>query len=136
MIPYGKLRLKRNTKMRILILEDDRERSKWFMKTFVADDLTFTKRVPQALSCLRGSSYDLIFLDRDLGQPKENGEDVSWVMKQEKLATDATIVIHSVNTYGQRNMERHIKSYNPNVEVIPFPKLMKLNREDFKLVGS
>lgn len=122
--------------MRILILEDDPNRFAWFRKTFADDDVTFTTRVPQALSCLRGSSYDLIFLDRDLGQPKENGEDVSWAMKEEKLAENSTVVIHSVNTYGQRNMKRDIESYNPNVEVIPFTQLRKLNRVDFKLGGS
>ncbi len=122
--------------MRILILEDDRERSKWFLKTFADCDLTFTKRVPQALSCIRGSSYDLIFLDRDLGQLKENGEDVAWGMTKEKLASHSTVIIHSVNIYGQRNMKRDLDSYHPDVRVIPFPELMKMKRDDFGLIGS
>ena len=122
--------------MRILILEDDKERSKWFLETFADCDLTFTKRVPQALSCIRGSSYDIIFLDRDLGQPKENGEEVAWEMKREKLASDSTVVIHSVNTHGQRAMKKYLESYHSNVHVIPFPKLMKMKRDDFKLIGS
>ena len=61
----------------IFVLEDSPERIKWFRKTFGDCNLTFTKDVKEACDELRTKDYDLIFLDRDLGHPKENGEDVS-----------------------------------------------------------
>ena len=119
--------------MRILILEDDPNRFKWFRKTFADDDVTYTTRVPQDLSCLRGSSYDLIFLDRDLGwSTTESGEDVARVMKEEQLAKDACVVIHSVNPVGVEIMKNYLEEYHNSVKVIRYPSLLQMKRGDFK----
>lgn len=117
----------------IFILEDAPERIKWFRETFGDCNLIFTDKVGVACDELRTKDYDLIFLDRDLGHPTENGEDVAWVMYQEKLAENACVVIHSVNTHGQRVMKRYLGKYHSNFHQIAFPQLMKMSRSDFNM---
>ena len=118
----------------IFVLEDSPERVKWFRKTFCDCNLTFTDDINIACDEIRTKDYDLVFLDRDLGHPRgENGEDVAWVMKEEKLASTAPIVIHSVNPRGQRVMKRYLEEYHKDVHVINFTQLRKMKKEDFGL---
>lgn len=117
----------------ILVLEDAPERVKWFRKIFGDCNLVFTKKVDDACDELRTKDYDLIFLDRDLSHLTENGEDVAWAMKQEKLASNACVVIHTMNMSGQRVIARYLSSYHTNFHQIPFSKLMKMKRSDFQI---
>ena len=117
----------------IFILEDCPERTKWFQKTFGDCNLCITKDVKTACDEIRTKDYDLIFLDRDLGHPKENGEDVAWVMKEEQLAKTACIVVHTVNPRGQRNIKKYLEKYHNNVNMIDFTRLRKMKRSDFML---
>lgn len=118
--------------LNIFILEDAPERVSWFQSTFHDCKLSITDNVEQACAILRSGSFDLIFLDRDLGHPRYNGEDVAWVMKNENLGRNSCIVIHTVNVRGQRVIPRYLQDY-PNVHLIPFPQLMNMKREDFGL---
>jgi hypothetical protein len=117
----------------IFILEDCPERIKWFRMTFGDCNLCITKDVKTACDEIRTKDYDLIFLDRDLGHPKENGEDVAWVMKEEQLAKSACIVVHTVNPRGQRNIKKYLESYHKNFHVISFVQLRKMKRSDFNM---
>jgi len=117
--------------LNVFILEDAPERISWFQNTFSDCNIIITHNVEEACNLLRGNNFDLIFLDRDLGDLKFSGEDVAWCMKNENLQNNACIVIHTVNTRGQRVMPRYLQNFS-NVNVIPFPQLMNLKREDFK----
>lgn len=121
-----------NRLVEIFILEDSPERIKWFRKTFGDCSLFFTKDVKTACDEIRTKDYDLIFLDRDLGHSKENGEDVAWTMKEEQLAKNSCIVVHTVNPRGQRNIKEYLSQYHNNFHVIDFTQLRKMKREDFK----
>jgi len=116
----------------IFVLEDSPESTKWFRMTFGDCNLTFTKDVKEACDELRTKDYDLVFLDRDLGHPRgESGEDVAWVMKTEKLAKNACVVVHTVNPRGQRVIKRYLEEYHQNINVIDFTQLRKMKRSDF-----
>lgn len=118
----------------IFILEDSPERIKWFKTTFGDCSLTFTDDIKEACDELRTKDYDLVFLDRDLGHPRgESGEDVVWVMKEEKLAQNACIVVHTVNPRGQRVMKRFLEEYHTNFYMISFDQLWKMKRSDFNM---
>lgn len=119
--------------MKIYILEDAPERIAWFEEVFADCEIFYTDQVDQACKDIEENEYDIIFLDRDLGHPKFNGEDVAWYMKENELAKNSAIVIHSVNTRGQRNIKRYLDKYHSQVYQIPFPQLMKMKREDFKV---
>lgn len=120
--------------MRIYIVEDAPERMEWFRKTFHDCEIYHTDQVEQACNDIEENEYDIIFLDRDLG-PKFNGEDIAWHMKENELAEDSAIIIHSVNPRGQRNMSKYLGEYHSQVLVIPFTQLIKMKREDFILNG-
>jgi len=97
--------------MKIYIVEDSPERMEWFRKTFHDCEIYHTFNVQQACKDIEENEYDLIFLDRDLSHYKFNGEDIAWHMKENKLAENAAIVIHSVNPRGQRNMKKYLDKY-------------------------
>ena len=120
----------------IFILEDSPERIKWFQTTFGDCNLVYTKDVKTACDELRTKDYDIIFLDRDIGHPKENGEDVAWIMKEEQLANDALIIVHTVNPCGQRNIKKYLGTYHKNFHVISFVQLRKMKRSDFNISTS
>lgn len=119
--------------VKLFVLEDDPERKKWFLSVFADCEITFSDNANQSIEMIREGEYELIFLDRDIGHPTESGEDVAWVMKQEELAKNACIVVHTVNPRGQRNMQKYLESYHENVHVIDFTQLRKMKRDDFKL---
>jgi len=119
-------------KLNILVLEDELIRREWFNKIFFTDNITFTCSVNKTIQCLKNNEYDLVFLDRDLGDtdPKENGEKVALEIMKQKLNLNATIVIHTMNDYGQKTMRSYLEKTH-NVENIPYIQLIKLKREDF-----
>ena len=115
----------------ILVLEDSDERINWFQQIFEDCNIVYTKNVKTACDELRTNKYDMVFLDRDLGNSKEHGEDVARIMKEEQLAKDALIVVHTVNPRGQRNIEKYLKQYHGNFHIINFAQLRKMKRSDF-----
>lgn len=116
----------------IFILEDSPERIKWFQKTFCDCNLLFTKHVEEACNELRTKDYDIIFLDRDLGEDLPCGEELTKVMMEERIAKNSCIVIHTNNPWGRRCMRDHLKTYHDNFYEIEFTCLMNKRREDFQ----
>jgi DNA-binding LytR/AlgR family response regulator len=121
--------------MNIFILEDNEERMKWFNTTFSDCAIIHTDNVSVGIEAIKNNNYDIIFLDRDLGEKNPCGEELTEVMMKEKLAQDACIVIHTNNPWGRRIMREHFQTYHKNVYEIEFTELMKKNREDFKLTS-
>jgi len=117
--------------VKIFVLEDEFERIKWFKSVFSDCEIDITDKVAEACEYLQKKQYDWIFLDRDLSHPTETGEDVAWEMKEQKLNKNAAVIIHTMNTRGQRVMLRYIKEYNSNVSQVDFRNLMKTQRKDF-----
>ncbi len=118
-------------KLNILVLEDEAERWNWFNKIFFQDEVTFTFSVKRTIQCLKEDNYDIIFLDRDLGDTEDNGEKVALEMMKQKLNLRATIVIHTMNPNGQESMKCYLEKYHKEVYVIPFTQLIKMKRKDF-----
>ena len=118
-------------KLNILVLEDEAERWNWFNKIFSSDEVTFTFAVKRTIQCLKEDNYDIIFLDRDLGDTEDNGEKVALEMMKQKLNLRATIVIHTMNPNGQESMKSNLEKYHKKVYVIPYTQLIKMKREDF-----
>ena len=118
-------------KIDILVLEDAPERRKWFRETFKGCHIRCTKTVLSTIKKIKLNKFDLIFLDRDLGDEKESGDDVAYEMMVQKLAKDAVIVIHTVNPVGQQTMKKCLDKYHKNVYAIPYTQLLNMRKEDF-----
>ncbi len=118
-------------KLNILVLEDEAERWNWFNKIFFSDNITFTFSSKKTIQYLKNDSFDIIFLDRDLENIKDNGEKVALEMMKQKLNLRATIVIHTMNPNGQESMKCYLEKYHKKVYVIPYTQLIKMKRKDF-----
>ena len=122
--------------MKIFILEDDPQRLEWFRETFGAKNVHSAGRVEDAYNLLKRYKYDVIFMDRDLGHPQENGEDLAWAMQEEEIAPETPVVIHSANDRGQRVIKRYLDKYKTNVQGIKFNKLSSYTAEEItEIVG-
>lgn len=111
-------------KLKILVLEDDKNRIASFKKAFEHRfDVTY---VDQAAKCVDvmfdaanlGEAFDVIFLDHDLGgqvyvneeESNTGSEVVRWMIEDDRPALEQPqIVIHSMNTPAAINMENNLK---------------------------
>lgn len=109
----------------IFVLDDDLERIDLFKQAYGDENVVVANNVKSSLNLLRSRKFAKVFLDRDLSSNTENGEDVAWQMKQEKLCQETPVVIHSENTRGQRVMSKYLNTYHSNVKVVPFRQLKK-----------
>lgn len=94
-------------KQRILVLEDNEYRIKWFRHHFANETITIMEAASDAIGCLQSNEYDLIFLDHDLGGEafvneahKNTGSEVARFLAASKANINASYVIHSLNSAG------------------------------------
>lgn len=102
--------------MRVLFLDDDRERHRAFKANAIGHDLVQAWSYEEALAALAGERFDQVFLDHDLsdqaamGQPRpgeRTGLDVAILvatLPDEKRPH--LVIIHSYNPDGARRMHR------------------------------
>ena len=113
-------------KLKIFVLEDNAERNKVFRQTFAHCDLVMVKEADQALSIILHDTFDVMFLDHDLGDeiyvPStewNTGYTVARrIMNNQKQRS--LIVIHSWNMTGALNMEDALAGYPGQIIRAPF----------------
>lgn len=97
--------------IKILIVEDDPARIKWFKKKLepFSELEMFTDAAP-AIEKLKNEKYDVIFLDHDLdfkvyvpSECENTGFQVAKIIPQ-TINKDSKIIIHSYNFDGVKNM--------------------------------
>ena len=107
--------------MRILILEDRKERQKAFRQCLIGAVVEIYETIGPVISKLKTENWDYLFLDHDLGGKafiqsgglEETGWDVAvWLSKN--VDRQPENIIHSFNTVGAQNM----KSLLPKAQVI------------------
>jgi len=122
--------------IKIFILEDDIKRLEWFKNIFNDANIHIATEIDDACDKLKKEKYDLIFLDRDLGNPNQNGEDVAWEMYQDKIAQQTPVIIHSMDSRGQRILGKYLNKYKKNVFNIKFTDLRKYSKNNiYKITG-
>lgn len=112
------------TNLKILILEDDPERHKLFIKNLIGHDVTIVDNVSECISLLDNNYYHFLFLDHDLGGnvyvesggDEETGYDVAkWMYEKyskEGVSLDflpLCILVHSLNPDGRKNIVGALK---------------------------
>lgn len=93
--------------MRILILEDDGSRVRFFIERFGKHDLSITENASRAIKYLEDYVFDYIFLDNDLGSGNGEGIDVADYLQYnpDNLNNKAIIVVHSWNVPAVRTIQ-------------------------------
>ncbi len=97
--------------MKILILEDDPERHKAFRKWLLRDAVTIVETTSACIQKLTDESWDILFLDHDLGGetmvPSDAGtgyEVAQWLTHNPDHLPFTQIILHSYNPVGRENM--------------------------------
>lgn len=135
MIRFGlaDMRAERNP-IRVMLLDDDERRHRWFKKRFAGDELDVAATVAKAKELLSESSYDAIFLDHDLlphhyesndhGDEANTGFAVAEFLKERPgLQRAATIIVHTRNADAALIMVTTLRESGRNVEYCAFPYL-------------
>lgn len=109
--------------MRILVLDDDKERLKHFKQKLIGHIVDCVETAWEAIELLEKNEYTHIFLDHDLGgkvyQPSGPGtgyEVAEWIHNH-KDAKAYKIVVHSFHLHGAQRMVALLpgSSYIPGV---------------------
>ena len=107
---------------KILILEDNAERSKAFRRKFIGNCVTIVAEACEVIALLGAENWDALFLDHDLGgevmveSGPGTGYEVACWLEQNSDRKPEQIVIHSANPVGRLKM----KAALPDALVCPF----------------
>ena len=104
--------------MKILILEDDGFRVRFFIERFGHHDLKITENAKNAIDYLTKFTFDYLFLDNDLGHGNGEGIDVADFLQHhsDNPNNQAITIVHSWN----RPATDQIKARLPNAVAAPF----------------
>ena len=117
--------------MNVLILEDSKERIPIFNKVLKDDIPVVVETAKHAIDLLKNKDWDLLFLDHDLGGQSyvKSGENTGWEvakwLEEHPDRKPNNIIIHSLNTVGQKNM----KDCLPEATVFSFLKIYDMSVE-------
>lgn len=111
---------------RILVVEDNASRVCLFKKLLSEYKVDFCDSADQSIELLKQYSYDVIFLDHDLGNREyvdSNDANTGYQVAKfiESNSIESKIFIHSLNPVGVQN----IKFVLPNAEVVPYFQIQK-----------
>ncbi len=133
-----------NIEVKILILEDSEIRIKQFLEGLESDTnvITVKHTAQDCIDCLTKESWDVLFLDHDLGgktyvatDDKNTGSEVCRWLSNNNVKI-RLIIIHSLNVQGQRTMKQLV----PQAIIVPFVwmKITKnnLNESTIKYLNS
>jgi CheY-like chemotaxis protein len=92
--------------MKVLILEDDTYRARFFIEQFGNHALTITENADEAINYLEEEVFDYLFFDHDLGDGNGCGADVAGYLNSHptNLNNNANIIIHSWNVPATKAM--------------------------------
>ena len=113
--------------MRILFLDDDPERHEYFQEKLLGlgCDITPVTTCEEAIGALKAWTYDVVFLDHDLGGQTyvPSGPGTGFEVAQRLVETPnkaAQVIVHTINEKGAREM---LKVLGPAAVWVPFPQL-------------
>lgn len=104
--------------IKILVLEDNVYRSKYFIEKYGCHNLTIIESAYTAIDLLGGELFDYIFLDNDLGIGNGEGLDVARFLSDDKNNpnNNSITIIHSWNSVAVKE----ILNYLPNAIIVSF----------------
>jgi CheY-like chemotaxis protein len=120
--------------IRVMLLDDDERRHRWFKKRFAGDEMDVAATVSEAKELLEEYSYDAIFLDHDLlphhyesnnhGDEANTGFAVAeFLNERPDLQRAATIIVHTRNADAAIGMVTTLRESGRNCEYCAFPYL-------------
>ena len=128
--------------MRVLLVEDDDNRRRWFRQMMIGVPIDVTLDVEEAKRFIDANEYDQIFLDHDLSEEHyavwREGSDkhdattgyavADYLAANPEKSKDAEIIVHSLNPHGSDRMWRRMRETRRNVRKVPFNQLVEVAR--------
>lgn len=122
--------------MRILFLDDNPERHRVFGRTAAGHAVDHAYTAAEAIAFLRGDTYEVVYLDHDLGGPESEGlildgvEDgrfvAHWIAEHAHDMPGTFFVVHSLNFAGAEAMMALLRGVGLEARRIPFAWTMEL----------
>lgn len=120
--------------IRVMLLDDDERRHRWFAKRFAGDELNVAATVAEAKELLEEYAYDAIFLDHDLlphhYESNDHGDEANtgyaiaeFLNERPDLQRAATIIVHTRNADAAIGMVTTLRETGRSVEYCAFPLL-------------
>ena len=120
--------------IRVLLLDDDVRRHRWFRKRFAGDLLDVAATVDEAKDLLEETHYDAIFLDHDLlpSHYESNDHDdyentgraiAEFLSGRSDLSRAATIIVHTRNADAAIPMVQKLREAGRSCEYCAYPLL-------------
>lgn len=116
--------------MKILFLDDDKERHRRFKMNRIGADITQAWTCEEACRLLDGAVFDVAHLDHDLSDAAASGhpgpDEKTGTHVAEYIAAMApekrprAVVVHSFNQYGRNRMAAILRAAGVPVHVRPF----------------
>jgi len=122
--------------MKILILEDNKERIEWFKKIYKQHELIICEKISQAQLAVAYGEIDIFFLDHDIASNNFEGIDkcdtgydfVKWIVSQ-NYQKHSLYYIHSMNPTGANAMLNLLKDNGYEAQWVPY-HLLKLEGQN------
>jgi CheY-like chemotaxis protein len=102
--------------MKILIVEDNDNRIKWFKQKYIGNTVICTKDAQEGIKYLQSNdNFDLLFLDHDLADEHYANQGISnkqnsgyavalFLEEHTENNPEMQVIIHSLNTTGSERM--------------------------------
>ena len=97
---------------KILFIDDEEVRHKLMSKKYYGHNITYVKTAKEAFKALKNDTFDVIFLDHDLGTDK-TGADIAERIKKMKIKSQ--VIVHSLNPVGAKNIQNIL----PHARLMP-----------------
>jgi len=122
--------------MKILVVEDDTNRHRFFLQELIGHDVTIAEDYYEAIECLTHNIYDLIYLDHDLEdehyfdlnvmKERTGCEVARWMVNHSRNNLTAKIIIHSLNSVGAENIFNVLNDAKYNVKKVNYLMLKRM----------
>lgn len=116
--------------MKVFILEDDENRIDFFTRNLntKVECIAIAKNIYEGIKILSEDTFDILFLDHDLGEPEipENtGSGLAKFIVNNKIKCNE-IFIHSMSPVGAQNIKNILDNGNYESSIIPFTNIQSL----------
>lgn len=122
--------------MRILFLDDNQTRHKTFKSQTIGASVDQAFTAIQAVEFLKNNTYDVVFLDHDLGEEHyknqncnddTTGQFVAKYCESVKEQFNNTVfVLHTLNPVGRESMKSILENAGFGVRVYPFTSMFNV----------
>jgi DNA-binding response OmpR family regulator len=114
--------------MKILFLDDEEYRFNAFKTQNPNVDVDWAINTNRAIHLVKNNTYDVAYLDHDLGYNLPTGKDfVNYLVSRKDKIPVSLFICHSMNPVGRANMVEMLSNFGYNVIDKPYAWVLNTN---------